>query len=99
MPSPEHVDNDGLVAAHDDGEPEQCSYALECSAEPPPNMHPQQRPRRKAKQFCDIKSQCQSGNTPKDMNASNACNRCKGKDVDHSGNHDLDESCATTAAS
>ena len=44
-------------------------------------------------------SRRQSGNTPKDMNESNACNRCKGKDVDHSGNHDLDESCATTAAS
>ena len=33
------------------------------------------------------------------MHVSNACNRCKGKDADHSGNHDLDESCATTAAS
>ena len=44
-------------------------------------------------------SRTKSGNTPKDMNASNACNRCKGKDVDRSGDHDVDESCATTAAS
>ena len=59
MASPKHVDNDGLVAAHDDGEPEQCSHALECIAEPPPNLQPRQRPRRKAKQFCEIQNQCQ----------------------------------------
>ena len=35
-------------------------------------------------------SRRQSGNTLKDMNASNACSRRKGKDVDYSGNQDLD---------